>query len=47
MNEWNYIAAAYLVTWVVLAGYAVYLRRRSRQAAQAFERAEAQAGGET
>lgn len=32
MSEWNYVAAAYGLTWVVLAGYAVYLMRRVRRA---------------
>ena len=35
MGEWNYIWAAYSVTWVALAAYAVYVTRRARRAAEA------------
>jgi len=31
-GEWNYIIAAYLVTWIGIGGYALYLRRITRQA---------------
>ena len=30
MSEWNYIVAAYSVTWIVLLGYATYLTVRAR-----------------
>ena len=32
MSDTTYIALAYGVTWVVLAGYALYLTLRSRDA---------------
>lgn len=32
MSEWNYIVAAYLLTWAVLGGYALYIRSRERRA---------------
>ena len=39
MSEWNWVIAAYAVTWAVVAGYAVYLsgvmRRARRHAAAA------------
>ena len=27
-NEWDFVIAAYAVTWVVLVGYAAYVARR-------------------
>ena len=32
MNQWSYVIAAYALTWVVLAAYAIYVWRRSREA---------------
>jgi CcmD family protein len=32
MSEWTYVVSAYGVTWMVLAGYVLYLRGRTRQA---------------
>lgn len=34
MPEWNYVIAAYVVTWVVILGYAAYLTARKRSARQ-------------
>lgn len=34
MSEWRYIIAAYGVTWVVLAAYALYLGAATRRADQ-------------
>ncbi len=31
-SEWDYVMAAYIITWVVLAGYAIYVVRRLRAA---------------
>lgn len=31
-NSWPYVIAAYVVTWVVLGGYAIYLWRVVREA---------------
>ena len=31
-NQWSYIIAAYVLTWVTLGGYAMYLWRRHRRA---------------
>ncbi len=44
MSEWNFIIAAYGVTWAVLAGYAVYLRRRAARVRDAWERASEEGG---
>ena len=33
MSEWNYVVAAYVLTWVGILGYAVYVSRRLRRAA--------------
>lgn len=33
MSEWNYIIAAYALTWITLLGYAAHLARRLRRAA--------------
>jgi CcmD family protein len=41
----GYIVAAYVVTWVGLAGYAVRLVGVSRRAREQFERASRDAGG--
>lgn len=32
MSEWSYVVAAYALTWVGLAGYALYLHARARRA---------------
>lgn len=32
MSEWNYVGAAYGLTWLAFAGYAVYLVARTRRA---------------
>jgi CcmD family protein len=45
-NEWNFVIAAYALTWVVLAGYALHLRRTVRQARWAYERATGGVGAE-
>lgn len=39
MNGWAYVIAAYVITWITLAGYMWYLHRRKRQAAARFHRA--------
>ena len=36
MSEWNYIIAAYVLTWVVLAAFALYVRRRVARAESAW-----------
>lgn len=35
MSDWNYISAAYAVTWVMLVGYAFYLSARRRAVVRA------------
>lgn len=47
MSEWNYIIAAYALTWIALVGYAVHLARRLRQAADDLARDGAGTGTET
>lgn len=37
MSEWNYVVAAYALTWVTLAGFAAYVWRRARRAERAYE----------
>lgn len=37
MSEWNYVWAAYGLTWFVFAGYSVYLTQRVRQARRRLE----------
>ena len=32
MSEWSYVIAAFALTWVTLAGYAIHLARRVRRA---------------
>ena len=44
-NEWPYVIAAYAVTWVVLAGYALYLRATVRRAARMRETVGSPQGG--
>lgn len=46
MSEWFYISAAYLVTWIVLAGYAVYLRSRRQRANAGLQRVFGPEGSE-
>ena len=45
MSEWTYIGAAYGLTWVVLAAYIAYVRRRLGRA-EAVAREAAAAGAE-
>jgi CcmD family protein len=33
MREWPFVIAAYVLTWIVIGGYAYYLARRGRRAA--------------
>jgi len=44
MSDWVYIVAGFGLTWIVLIGYAGYLRRRVRRAEAAL--AEVLEGGE-
>jgi CcmD family protein len=44
-NEWNYVIAAYVVTWVVVGGYALYLVRGTRRAEIAYDAARRAAPG--
>jgi hypothetical protein len=39
-GEWNYIVAAYAVTWVVILGYGGYALRRVAEARRALARTE-------
>lgn len=32
INNWNYVIAAYALTWVVLGGYWLYVHRTVRRA---------------
>ncbi|HUO51915.1 MAG TPA: CcmD family protein [Gemmatimonadaceae bacterium] len=46
-NEWSYIIAAYVVTWVGIGGYALHLRRLTKQAERDYaegQRAAAERG---
>jgi len=36
-GEWPYVVVAYGLTWIVLAGYLVYLHTRVKRAGQALE----------
>jgi CcmD family protein len=40
VSEWNYIVAAYAVTWAGIVGYVIHLARRLRRTADALTRAE-------
>lgn len=35
MSDWNFISAAYAVTWVMLIGYGIYLSTRRRAVVRA------------
>ena len=37
VSEWNFIVAAYAVTWVVVVGYAIVLAGKVRRAKREFE----------
>jgi len=45
MSEWRYIVAAYVVTWVVLCGYALYARVRHVQARRRYDDEVRNGGG--
>ena len=36
MSEWNFIIAAYVVTWVALGGYLLYVRGREHRVLAAW-----------
>ena len=40
MSEWNYIIAAYVLTWIGILGYAVHVARTLRRAAAALAAAD-------
>jgi hypothetical protein len=40
VNEWRYIIAAYVVTWVVLIGYSIRLVAVQRRAAALLEESD-------
>ena len=42
MSEWGFVAVCYGLTWTVLGGYALYVRSRSRRAAEALRAAVAE-----
>ena len=44
MSEWNYIVAAYALTWVTLGGFATYVWLRARQAERMYERTDTTGG---
>jgi CcmD family protein len=37
MSEWNYVGAAYALTWLVFAGYSLVLARKVRGARRRVE----------
>lgn len=39
MSEWNYVVAAFGLTWLVFAGYTLYLSGRVRRAERLIESA--------
>ena len=45
MSDWTFILAAYGLTWTVLAGYTLYLKRRRKHAAETLEEATPGSGG--
>jgi uncharacterized membrane protein len=50
MSDWNFIAAAYASTWIVIVGYAFYLsarRRAVRRAAAELRELEMPYGGDS
>ena len=44
-NEWNYVIAAYVATWIGIAGYAFRLMRITRRAEADYAEALRAAGG--
>ena len=38
MSNWGYVGLAYGITWATLAGFWVYLRRRTREAERLLEK---------
>jgi CcmD family protein len=45
VSEWNYIVAAYTLTWIAIAGYAIHLARRLRRAASDLTNVSADGSG--
>ena len=37
MSEWSYVTAAYVVSWIAIAGYRIYLTIRHRTAGRALQ----------
>jgi len=46
MTERLFVAAAFVVTWAVIAGYYIHLRRVGRRARTLFDRSMTMPGGE-
>lgn len=40
MSEWNFVGAAYGLTWVIFVGYAIYLSGKVRRAERRLERSQ-------
>lgn len=40
MSEWNYVGAAYGLTWVIFVGYAIYLASKVRLSERRLERGQ-------
>ncbi|HUF66396.1 MAG TPA: hypothetical protein VMM17_10530 [Gemmatimonadaceae bacterium] len=47
MNEWRFVIAAYVITWVVLIGYTVRLSLVNRRAIALHDESVRTAPGET
>ena len=47
MSEWNYVVAAYALTWATILGYALRLAVRLRRAAEDLDAVSATSGTES
>jgi hypothetical protein len=45
MSNWSFVAASYALTWVVFAGYAVFVARQVSRARAAYESGATAADG--
>lgn len=43
-DNWMFLTASYVITWIVVVGYLIRLRRVMRQASDALDKASTQKG---
>jgi hypothetical protein len=47
MSEWNFVAAAYGLTWLGLASFGIYLAKRWQRAGRRLQEVRSKMGGKS